>query len=55
LKRRCIALGVPEPEMAVVDNCCAVRNKLQKAMPDLQVVLDFYHFLMRYVPLSMPY
>ena len=55
LKRRCIALGVPEPEMAVVDNCCAVRNQLQKAMPDLQVVLDFYHFLMRYVPLSMPY
>jgi hypothetical protein len=55
LKRRCIALGVPEPEMVVVNNCCAVHNQLQKAMPDLQVVLDFYYFLMRYVLLSMPY
>jgi hypothetical protein len=47
LKRRCIALGVPEPEMAVVDNCCSVHNQLTNSMPDLQVVLDVYHFLMR--------
>ena len=54
LKSRCIVLGVPEPEMAVVDNCCSVRNQLTKAMPDLQVVLDFYHFLMRCVSKSRP-
>ena len=47
LKQRCIKLGVPEPEMAVVNNCCTVRNQLYNMMPDLTVVLDVYHFIVR--------
>lgn len=47
LKKRCVLLGVSEPELAVVDNCCQVRGHLNKSMPNLEVVLDVYHFLMR--------
>ena len=47
LKQRCIKLGIPESEMAVVDNCCTVRNQLNSVMPNLKVVLDVYHFVMR--------
>jgi hypothetical protein len=47
IKRRLRALGVPDPEMATVDNCCHVRSEILKAFPDICVLLDFYHFLMR--------
>jgi hypothetical protein len=46
IKHRCVELGVPVPEMVVVDNCCQVRSQLTKAMPDIRVVLDVHHFLM---------
>jgi hypothetical protein len=48
LNKRCTLLGIPPPGLAVVDNCCTVRNHLQKANPRLEVVLDVFHFLMRY-------
>lgn len=35
--------------MVVVDNCCHVRNFIVKAMPEICVLLDVYHFLMRSV------
>jgi hypothetical protein len=47
-KRRCELLRVPYPEMAIVDNCCHVRNAITRVLPDTHVVLDVYHFLMRW-------
>jgi len=35
------------PEILVVDNCCQVRRQVCEVMPDILVVLDVYHFLMR--------
>ncbi|KAJ7585548.1 hypothetical protein C8J56DRAFT_1087508, partial [Mycena floridula] len=49
LKRRFKALGVDLPEMIVVDNCCHVRSGIQDVLPDAKVLLDVYHFLMRYL------
>ncbi|TFY51908.1 hypothetical protein EVG20_g10784 [Dentipellis fragilis] len=49
LKRRYIALGKPFPEVFVADNCCHVRNAILKAFPDAVIVLDVYHFLIRYL------
>lgn len=37
------------PIMAVVDNCCEVRKFLVRGIPDLEVILDVYHFMMRCV------
>jgi hypothetical protein len=48
IKWCCIELGIPVPEIVVVDNCCQVCSHLTKAMPDIHIVLDVYHFLMRY-------
>ena len=45
--RRCEVLGVASPEQFVVDNCCAFRNAIAKAMPNAVVVLDVWHFKMR--------
>ncbi|OBZ68323.1 hypothetical protein A0H81_11830 [Grifola frondosa] len=35
--------------MAVVDNCCHVRNAIQREFPEISVVLDVWHFMMRYL------
>ncbi|KAH9940973.1 hypothetical protein B0H21DRAFT_697284 [Amylocystis lapponica] len=35
--------------MVVVDNCCHVRSAIVKAFPDIKVVLDVWHFMMRYL------
>ena len=40
--------------MVVVDNCCQVRSQLTKAMPDIRVVLDVHHFLMRWAASNQP-
>lgn len=48
IRERCIKLGIPPPSLAACDNCCAVKAYLQKALAGLEVVLDVYHFLMRY-------
>ena len=49
IKCRCDALGVAYPEMAVVDNCCHVRGDIQKVFKDIDVALDIWHFMKRYV------
>ncbi|KAH9952137.1 hypothetical protein B0H21DRAFT_684053 [Amylocystis lapponica] len=49
LKRRNVLLDVADPEMVVVDNCCHVRSAIVKAFPDIKVVLDVWHFMMRYL------
>ncbi|OBZ65553.1 hypothetical protein A0H81_14418 [Grifola frondosa] len=35
--------------MVVVDNCCHVRGAIVKVFPNTRVVLDVWHFLMRYL------
>jgi hypothetical protein len=55
IKEHCLKLGVPLPEMAVVDNCCSVQNFLVRSIVGLEVVLDVYHFMMRYVIHSEPH
>lgn len=47
LKRRFTLLGVADPEMAIVDNCCHVKNAFRRVFPDIAVLLDVWHFLMR--------
>lgn len=48
LARRHDILQIPRPIIAVADNCCTVSNFLIAAMPGIEVVLDVWHFLMRY-------
>lgn len=48
LARRHDILQIPRPIIAVADNCCTVANFLIAAMPGIEVVLDVWHFLMRY-------
>lgn len=54
VRLRCEALGLEFPEMAVVDNCCKFRSSIVKAFPDIKVVLDVWHFLMRCVDCVLP-
>jgi hypothetical protein len=49
LKKRCEMISVPYPEMVVADNCCHVRSEVVRCLPSTDVVLDVYHFMMRYV------
>ncbi|KAJ6450330.1 hypothetical protein DFH09DRAFT_1400157 [Mycena vulgaris] len=49
LKKRCEELGIDLPEMIVVDNCCQVRSEILKALPEIAICLDVYHFMMRYL------
>ncbi|GBE82885.1 hypothetical protein SCP_0412720 [Sparassis crispa] len=49
LKRRGELLQVPDPVLAVVDNCCHVRKSIKKALPEIDVVLDVWHFVGRYL------
>ncbi|KAF7969565.1 hypothetical protein HWV62_26925 [Athelia sp. TMB] len=46
-------LGLPAPEMIVVDNCCQVRARITRVLPDARVVLDMYHFMMRYLVVTI--
>ncbi|TFY79755.1 hypothetical protein EWM64_g4258 [Hericium alpestre] len=48
LKNRHLVLERPLPEIATADNCCHVRNAILCVFPEIHVVLDVYHFLMRY-------
>ncbi|KAJ7659689.1 hypothetical protein DFH06DRAFT_932790, partial [Mycena polygramma] len=47
-KRRVELLGIKLPEIVTVDNCCTVGNKIRGVLPDIKVLLDVYHFIMRY-------
>ncbi|CAK5283262.1 unnamed protein product [Mycena citricolor] len=49
LRRRCEQLGVDLPEMVTVDNCCQVRSKILESMPGIDICLDTYHFIVRYL------
>ncbi|KAJ7081765.1 hypothetical protein B0H15DRAFT_912554 [Mycena belliarum] len=49
IKKRCEELGIVLPEMIVVDNCCQVEKEIHKALPGIQICLDIYHFMMRYL------
>jgi hypothetical protein len=46
---RCKILEIAPAKTAVVDNCCHVRSKIKKALPDINVVLDVWHFQKRCV------
>lgn len=54
LMRRCRELNVSAPIMAVVDNCCHVRNAMTPVagLSEMTVVLDVYHFKKRSVSRS---
>ena len=43
----CQQLGIEVPVLVAADNCCQIRNAIIKVLPDADVVLDVYHFLMR--------
>ncbi|KAJ7166768.1 hypothetical protein C8R46DRAFT_1351047 [Mycena filopes] len=47
-KARLELMGIKLPEMVTVDNCCTVGNKIREVLPDIKVLLDVYHFIMRY-------
>ncbi|RDX39514.1 hypothetical protein OH76DRAFT_1324060, partial [Lentinus brumalis] len=47
VSRRLYLLEFAQPEMAVADNCCHVRAAIRKVFPDIAVVLDVWHFIMR--------
>ncbi|THH15644.1 hypothetical protein EW146_g4880 [Bondarzewia mesenterica] len=49
LKHRYANLEVSLPEMVVVDNCCHVRSAISRILPGACILLDVYHFLMRYL------
>jgi hypothetical protein len=45
---RCKALGIDLPEILVADNCCQIRRPVTQAIPSIRIVLDVYHFMMRF-------
>ena len=49
LVRRCKIMGVAAPLIAVLDNCCHVRNAMTPILAFLCIVLDVYHFKRRFV------
>ncbi|TFK89020.1 hypothetical protein K466DRAFT_487711, partial [Polyporus arcularius HHB13444] len=49
LRRRFEVLQTADPEIAVADNCCHIRNAILKVFPNITVVLDVWHFMMRYL------
>jgi hypothetical protein len=52
--RRHDAMKVARPSAVIVDNCCAVRRYVVDGLGrDTVVLLDVYHFIMRYVYLSL--
>ena len=48
ITRRCEELGTEVPIIVTADNCCQIQSAVHKALPHADVVLDVYHFLMRY-------
>ncbi|KAF8973794.1 hypothetical protein BDZ97DRAFT_1751761 [Flammula alnicola] len=42
-------MGIPKPLAVIVDNCCQVRRYVREGLGDeTAIVLDVYHFIMRY-------
>ncbi len=51
LSDRFNCLELPPPEIMTADNCCQIRNTALKVFPNINVVQDVWHFLMRCVTL----
>ncbi|PIL31911.1 hypothetical protein GSI_06615 [Ganoderma sinense ZZ0214-1] len=49
LSTRLSCLELPSPEIMTSDNCCQIRNTALSVFPDIQVVQDVWHLLMRYL------
>ncbi|KAJ7710185.1 hypothetical protein B0H16DRAFT_1344253 [Mycena metata] len=49
VKSRLNLMGVPDPLMVTVDNCCHVRNFILGVFANIKVLLDVHHFIMRCV------
>lgn len=49
LSNRLAHLELSPPEILTSDTCCQIRNTALKVFPNIQVVQDVWHFLMRYV------
>ncbi|KAH9001813.1 hypothetical protein EDB86DRAFT_2827581 [Lactarius hatsudake] len=47
IRQRCQQLGIEVPVLVAADNCCQIRNAVIKVLPNADVVLNVYHFLMR--------
>ena len=37
------------PEMMVTDNCCQVHRAVESALPEMDCILDVWHFIARYI------
>lgn len=48
LKRRFELLNVDNPWAVVVDNCCHFRNMIVNVFPEVAVLQDVWHVIMRY-------
>ncbi|KAJ7026258.1 hypothetical protein C8F04DRAFT_1268296 [Mycena alexandri] len=48
LKARFDFLNIDYPISVTVDNCCTVANKIHSVWAAIKVLLDVYHFIMRY-------
>ena len=47
--RRCKIMGIAAPIVAIVDDCCHVRNTMTPVLAFLCIVLNVYHFKRRSV------
>ncbi len=47
IRQCCQQLRIEVPVLVAADNCCQIRNAVIKVLPNADVVLDVYHFLMR--------
>ncbi|KAH8977453.1 hypothetical protein EDB92DRAFT_1808695, partial [Lactarius akahatsu] len=44
IRHRCQQLEIEVPVLVAADNCCQIRNAVNKVPPDADIVLDVYHF-----------
>jgi hypothetical protein len=42
------ALGLPMPEMMLMDNCCQVCHAVQSALSETNCILNVWHLIARY-------
>ncbi|KAG1872237.1 hypothetical protein F4604DRAFT_1582907 [Suillus subluteus] len=55
LKACCEELNVPPPEIFVADNCCHVCSAVTVIFPQASMKLDVWYFIMRPVPILLPF
>ncbi|KAJ3474041.1 hypothetical protein NLI96_g12682 [Meripilus lineatus] len=49
LRHRYELLGVALPSAMVVDDCCTICGPVHAAFPEIKVLLDVFHFIVRYL------